>query len=322
MKIISVLDTSVTSFNLGNQIIMEAIYDVLEEIFPDDFFFSLPWEGKISRVAHRYMRSSDYVFFGGTNSLTSHMIVYSQMGFRARDLIRFGNLILFGMGWWQYQSDPDIYTRMFIKRLLSNSAIHSVRDEYTKKKLANIGIDNVVNTCCPTTWNLTQEHCSKVPAEKADNVVLTLTDYNKSIENDIRLVNYLLDSYDKIYFWIQGVGDKEYINKLGELSQNIKFISPKLKAYDEVLQTVDCDYIGTRLHAGIRAIQRCKRTLILSVDNRAKEISTDIGLNIASRNDFSRVQEFIENTYTTHLNIPIEGIKTWKHQFSSVKQRC
>lgn len=139
MKVISVLDTGITSYNLGNQIIMEAVYDIVEELFPGDFFFSLPWEGNISRTAHGYMRYSDYVFFGGTNSLSSHMLKYKQMGFRIRDLLRFNQLTLLGMGWWQYQDDPDLYSKLFIKRLLSRKAIHSVRDSYTQQKRLALG---------------------------------------------------------------------------------------------------------------------------------------------------------------------------------------
>jgi len=54
MKIISILDTSIADYNLGNQIIMEAVYDVLRMLFPGDFFYSLPYEGPVSRRSHSY----------------------------------------------------------------------------------------------------------------------------------------------------------------------------------------------------------------------------------------------------------------------------
>ena len=316
MKVISVLDTTITSYNLGNQIIMEAVYSVLEELFPEDFLFSLPWEGPISKTSHRYMRSSDYIFFGGTNSLSSHMLSYKQMGFRIRDLVRFNQLTLLGMGWWQYQGDPDLYTELFIKRLLSPRTIHSVRDSYTQQKLSNIGVTQVVNTSCPTTWNLTPDHCSRIEEKKGKNVVLTLTDYNKSREADSRLLELLLDSYERIYYWVQGIGDLDYINSFEKISREIIIIPPKLSKYDHVLDTMDCDYIGTRLHAGIRAIQRQRRAMILAVDNRATEISRDIGLNVRERNDYSGIKKFINESYVTNLNIPFEDISRWKEQFA------
>ena len=220
------------------------------------------------------------------------------------------------MGWWQYQDNPDIYTRAFLKRLLSAEGIHSVRDEYTKQKLSCIGIKNTANTCCPTTWGLTPAYLSKIPTKKTDNVVFTLTDYNSSREIDYQLLEFLADSYRKIYYWVQGVGDLKYIRSFKGLTERVNIISPKLKDFNQTLDSLDCDYVGTRLHAGIRAIQRGKRALILAVDNRAVEIANDINLNITHRKDISGIREFVFGEYRTQLNIPYDEIKRWKAQFT------
>jgi polysaccharide pyruvyl transferase WcaK-like protein len=316
MKFISVLDTSVTCSNLGNQIIMDSVLGTLNELFPDDFLFTLPWEGAISPTARRYMGLSHHVFFGGTNSLSSHMLQYKQMGFRTRDLIRFNKLILLGVGWWQHQGEPDLYTKLFLRRLLRADTTHSVRDEYTRKKLIDLGIPSVANTSCPTTWNLTPEHCALIPKHKAPYVVTTLTDYYKSREHDGRLLATLLDLYEGVYCWIQGAGDLDYIQSFDAYRDRITLIPPKLAKYDHILDTVNCDYIGTRLHAGIRAIQRKRRTLILAVDNRATEISRDTGLNVLPRNEVSRLEAFVQGPYVTSLNIPFSAIARWKAQFA------
>lgn len=294
---------------------MDSVYDVMEELFPDDFLYSLPWEGSISRTAHDCLSHSDYVFFGGTNSLSSHMLQYKQMSFGLKDLFLFGDLTLLGMGWWQYQDRPDMYTRLFINRLLSKQNIHSVRDEYTKRMLKDIGVAAVVNTCCPTTWGLTESHCSTISTKKANNVIVTLTDYNKSRVMDEGLLAILSDSYENIYYWIQGAGDLNYIQSFHKYMGRITLIPPKLKKYDEFLDFEDCDYVGTRLHAGIRAIQKNKRVLILAVDNRAAEIAKDIGLNVKPRDDISSIQNFISGYYQTKLRIPFDEINLWKRQF-------
>jgi hypothetical protein len=181
--------------------------------------------------------------------------------------------------------------------------------------LFGIGIYNVLNTCCPTTWNITPLHCSKIPFKKSENVVFTLTDYNKSRESDESLFKILKESYKRIYFWIQGDGDFEYVKSFQNLTDSLVFISPKLAKYDQVLDSNECDYIGTRLHAGIRAIQKGKRTLILSVDNRATEISRDVNLNVKPRNDINGVDEFISGNYITDIKIPLDSISVWKKQF-------
>lgn len=315
MKVISAFDTTINDYNLGNQIIMESVFRVIDELFPEDFLFTLPCEGPFSSVAHAHMRKSAYVFFGGTNALSSHILKYSQLGFKFTDLIRFGSLTLFGVGWWQYQGNPDYLTRLFMKRLLSAETIHSVRDEYTKNKLLDIGIQAVANTSCPTTWGLTPSHCSKIPSKKADGVVMTLTDYAKSRESDEQLLSLLCDSYRDVYYWTQGVGDYDYISSFSRFRSRIAVIPPKLAKYDALLDSRDCDYIGTRLHAGIRAIQRSKRALVLAVDNRATEMARDISLNVRQRQDSSAISDFIHGKYVTKLDVPFEEIDRWKHQF-------
>ena len=43
------------------------------------------------------------------------------------------------------------------------------------------------------------------------------------------------------------------------------------------------DYVGTRLHAGIRALQHKKRTIIIGIDNRAIEKAKDFNLTVIDR---------------------------------------
>ena len=85
--------------------------------------------------------------------------------------------------------------------------------------------------------------------------MVTLTDYKRSRDVDLALLKILTESYKEIFYWVQGVGDLEYIRGFEEYRDRIKIVPPKLKEYDSILRSNDCDYIGTRLHAGIRAIQ-------------------------------------------------------------------
>lgn len=317
MKKLCVLDTTISDYNLGNQIIMDSIDNVIHELFREYFVFKIQYAEPFGKQSLNYIKKSDYALFGGTNSLSSKMNRYKQMGFELSDIRYVQDLILLGVGWWQYQNKPNLYTKIILRGLLSSKYLHSVRDSYTKQQLAAINIGNVINTCCPTTWNLTREHCNFIPKEKAKSVVLTLTDYNKDYVQDRKLIQLLSNNYEKIYFWIQGIGDRKYIEELRVLSNNnFYLINPNLRDYDELLKEKDVDYIGTRLHAGIRALQHKKRTLIIAIDNRAKEISNDINLIIADRDKgLDNVEAFINDTVTTELNIPLENINRWKSQF-------
>ena len=53
-----------------------------------------------------------------------------------------------GAGWWQYGDEPNGYTRMLYRSVLSKSHIHSVRDAYTRDMLARCGVTNVAVTGC------------------------------------------------------------------------------------------------------------------------------------------------------------------------------
>ena len=49
MKIISVLDTTISDYNLGNQIIMESVNEIINCLFGGDFLFRLQYAEKFGR---------------------------------------------------------------------------------------------------------------------------------------------------------------------------------------------------------------------------------------------------------------------------------
>ena len=201
--------------------------------------------------------------------------------------------------------------------MLSRDFIHSVRDEYTAEQLRKIGFTNVINTGCPTVWKLTPEYCINLPQDKAEEVVYTLTDYHRDVEKDKMTVSCLKDSYSKVYLWLQGYEDYEYARDLGILDQ-VEIIDPTLKAYDEVLSRDNVEYIGTRLHGGIRALQQGRRTMIIAVDGRAMEKKKDIALPVINRNtlDAGQLWEIIEKPRKTEIMIHLNEIREWKKQFN------
>ena len=319
MKKIAILDTSICSTNLGDQIIMSAVESHLNEVFKDDFFIKIPTHDSIGKNSHRELESSNYKIVGGTNLLCSNINSYRQWRLNPYDALVVKNLTLMGVGWWQYQSPPNLYSKLLYKKILSSQLLHSVRDNYAKSQLESIGIRNVINTACPTMWSLTDDHCSNIPIEKSDSVLMTFTNYKKDKSSDAQLLLLLKQNYKQIYFWIQHPKDYEYVKELCEQSLDnavqVDFIAPSLNALDKALSE-DVDYIGTRLHAGVRALQKKKRSLILAVDNRAIEISKDTHLPVIPRNDFSSLKDWIVSNNDLKLNLPWETIEKWKKQFT------
>lgn len=314
---IAVFDTSVGSLNTGDCIIMDAVNKEINLLFKEYMCIRIPTQSKISRLAYIALSKADYKFVGGTNLLSSNMLIRNQWKLDIVDSLFVGNITLMGVGWWQYQRYPDIYTRFLLRKVLSKDALHSVRDSHAVSMLTAIGIRNVLNTSCPTMWNLTEEHCALIPQRKAEDVIVTLTDYNRNPSLDIELLSILRRSYRSLYFWPQGIKDLDYMKSLGWLDKVIP-INEGLKAYDNLLSSkyFDLDFIGTRLHAGIRALQNKKRTIIVGIDNRAIEKSKDFNLRVVKRNNLSTLNCELKKDFATEIKLPLEAIRKWKSQFS------
>jgi hypothetical protein len=181
--------------------------------------------------------------------------------------------------------------------------------------LKAIGISNGLNTGCPTMWGLTAEHCAAIPTQKASHVICTLTDYNRDPQNDRAMLDILLANYRTVHLWLQGRDDLSYVQELG-YENKLHLISGTLAEFDAVLAQKDLDYVGTRLHAGIRALSKGHRSLIISIDNRAECIGADTGLPILPREDIpSALQARLRGQIETVIRMPWETIAKWKAQF-------
>lgn len=334
---ISVFDTSICTENIGDFIIMKAVRRELADLFPDEYHVNIPTHDVLGPEAIRLLKESRYGIVGGTNLLSSNMEPAPKRGTFRHKFRRFlrpsvercnqwrltredrrllpGKLILLGVGWWQYQSPPLPYTRALLRSVLHAEMLHSVRDEYTSDMLKAAGFKNVLNTSCVTLWRLDADHLAKVPTGKAPEVISTLTDYKPAPELDRKMLVTLLSNYEKVHLWIQGSKDRAYAASIGG-DLPLSFISPNLPAFDLLLQRAPAiDYVGTRLHAGIRALQMCRRALIVSVDNRATEISRDTGLPVLERFAVDSLSERINTNEPIRLKLPWDNILRWREQF-------
>lgn len=314
MERITIFDTSVCTENIGDEIIMDSIKLQLRTMFNRTMFLRVPTHERITRISKLRMGKTKFGFVGGTNLLALDMLEpINQWNIHIWDLKKLNNVILMGVGAQAYCEKINFYTKYLYRKILKGDYIHSVRDSYTESVLKSIGITNVVNTGCPTLWNLTESHCNKIPKSKAENVICTFTDYNRDRERDTKLANVLFKNYKNVYCWIQGTEDYEYIKSI---SDNFIFVNPHLEEYDKILSSeIDLDYIGTRLHAGIRAMQKYKRSIILVIDNRAREMGKDFNLNIIERDNIDELEKYINSDFKTDVKLPIDKINIWKNQF-------
>lgn len=309
-----IFDTAVGTTNLGDHIIMDAVNQLADTLFVDDFVINMPTHLAIHPKDMPKLRHYDTAIVGGTNLLKNNTLYKSQWKVGLKDLtVLRHKVVLLGVGWWQYQDKPvSRYSKMMYKSLFSKKYLHAVRDNYTLQKLTEIGITNVVNTGCPTVWTLDEPHCSQINPKKRDTVVTTITDYMRDPEKDGKMLEILKKHYQHVYVWVQGAKDKAYIESLTE---DIQYIPPKLAAFDTFLENKPCEYIGTRLHAGIRALQKKRKSIIIGIDNRALEMRNDIGLRVLERQRIEQLEEKIHEETAVKLYLDVQSIERWKTQF-------
>ena len=317
MKKVLLFDPAIGSINLGDHIISAAAREALQPLLQDSFVIDMSTHTPIGIFYQKhFMQDIDLKFVLGSNLLMGKLNGrFRQWDINLISAKYIAPVILLGVGWWQVEQNWNHYTRRLYRRVLAGDYYHSVRDEMTKDRLNAMGFKNVINTGCPTTWSLTEAHCRDIPRSPASAVVWTVTDYMPDLERDRFIFKVLKDVYDIIYLWLQGSGDVNYAKNIcGDDFQSLQLISPSLAAFDNFLSSHDTDYIGTRLHAGIRALQHRRRSLIIGIDHRAVEMKRDINLPVLEHNELVDLPTYINRDIQPFIKIPTAEIDRFLQQ--------
>lgn len=317
METITIVDTAISTDNVGDEIIMDSVNEIVSELFPEAYIFRVPSHDALSERTRSFVRKSAWCFIGGTNLLSSVINPWNLWRLDRQAANAFGSsrTICLGTGWNDYMESPTLESQMLLNTALSSDYLHAVRDKYTQNHLDSIGIKSVF-TSCPTTWVLSPALCSRIPTAKAKTAVITLSAWRAEIELDKSWIQVVRKKYDEVFFFSQMQEDFEYLSALG--FDDIKIVAATVKAYDGFLANHDVDFIGTRLHGGIRALQKGRRALILSIDNRAAEMGRDTGLPVLPRSDSTAIEKWIDGAPPVTIALPEDEISTWKNQFSPV----
>ena len=109
--------------------------------------------------------------------------------------------------------------------------------------------------------------------------------------------------------WPQGAGDQAYARSLGFKGL---VIDRKLESLIRIFETEEVDYIGTRLHAGILALEHNIKTLIISVDNRAREMGKDLGLPVIARETIADLADEFDAVSEFELDVQQDATRKFK----------
>lgn len=323
---IIMFDTSIASDNIGDEIIMNSVYKEMSQILDKYMVLKHSTHTPVMHLfqllsksdpAFKYYTDAKYKFIGGSNIFKQTLRVRrADWNINAFDRRFYQGAITIGCG-SSFGSSflTDKYTEKIYKKMLNGDYYHSVRDDKTKLFLESLGL-KAINTGCVTIWSLTEEHCNKIPRCKGENAVFTLTGYKPDIENDKKLVDIIRHNYEKVYFWPQSIGDMSYFRLLVGMENNIKILNPNLNAFESILDMGDVDYIGTRLHGGICALQHKCRSIIISIDNRAEDMNVKNNLRCIKRENIgAELNSRINENEITSINVDFDMIRKWKEQF-------
>ena len=323
MQNILILDTSVGSFNKGDDIIMECTRKELSFLLKDNYELTLPthlspfhWYQVFRNSLYvQIFKKCKYKFVGGSNILVPQLLTHlPQWNINIFNYQPMKDCILVGVGAGQGAEGPiNYYSKYIYSHLLNNNFFHSARDERSKNYINRLGL-KAINTGCVTMWMLTPDFCKQIPQNKSSKVVFTLTAQPDSDKRDQLLIDTLCNNYDEIYFWPQGIDDYAYLKTFNHI-ETIKIIQATKTAYQEYLVNNETDYIGTRLHGGIYAMRHKRRAIIIAIDERARAINEKNHLNCIEKDDILGLSDYINSSFSTKVVMDFEAINLWKSQF-------
>lgn len=325
MKNIVLFDTSVGTTNKGDDIIMNSAVQGLSEILDSNFVVNIPthitpfsWFQTKYWWKAKWVKEADMKFICGTNLLWNTLFrPVNDLNINILNCDPLCNSVLVGVGNSLLDKKIDWYTKRIYDKVLSHDYIHSTRDDETTEMLVKLGF-KATTTGCVTLWGLTPKHCATIPSMKADEVVFTLTGPQRDDKRDQLMVDILKKNYSKRYFYVQTIWDMDYFRTLNGLD-DVEIISPDLKSYGTFLESHDVDYVGTRLHGGVFAMQHGKRSIIITIDNRARNINKVSNLNSLERNKINELDDLINSTIITNITMDYNKLNRWKNQFIDKK---
>lgn len=328
MESILLLDTSIGSGNKGDDIIMECMRKELDFLLKDNYELSLPTQVssfhwyQVLKQSNSLMRFANcrLKFVGGSNILAKNMFThYPQWNINCFNSKPLYGSVLVGVGAGAGDERSNWYTRNLYNRVLSHKYIHSVRDERSRCYVAEeLGL-KALNTGCVTMWMLTPEFCKTIPSKKSERVVFTLTTRERYDERYQLLIDMLIENYNEVFFWPQGVDDYNYY-LMFKNTEKVTVLSASKEAFQTYLKENDTDYVGTRLHGGIYAMRHGRRAIIIAIDERAREINKSNHLNCIDIKDIYQLQDFIKSDFETRVKMDYHAIRIWKNQFVKVKE--
>lgn len=264
----------------------------------------------------------------------------------AQEALSYKNLLIYGLGAqaklgvsaeeYSNQLPSSLIERL--REVLTNVASFGVRDAFTQKVLANIGITNAKVLGCssifmnpsPELGLLVQNKCSKLASLEENEIRVTLNEFTHNAKSrsltrrDLnanikflksRYSHYLLqgrhsiacyfgekDSVDNIISDFISTEDSEFFY---DVLRNKSVLFTDIPNWLSYYRTRDL-VVGTRIHGAILSLQAGTPTVLVTHDSRTKGLAEVLCIPSLT------AEEFAKNEYKNH-----ELIKVCKEQLTN-----
>lgn len=313
MRHVHLIDTSVGSDNIGDEIIVSEIKRHLAPLLSDAYVTSSAGHDGLGLYSRPLAKAADVILLLGTNALRHQYRVGKKYIWHVdrKDIPAIeGKVVLLGVGANRDFEKIERRQLGFLKRVLSVNHAHSVRDETGARIVRECGLE-ALNTSCPTLWAKPSVRVD--PKQKPSAVCFTLTRH-KPDAADQKMIDVFRDNYSEIYFWPQQITDIDYFESLTDIS-GIEVLPANLMQYDALLSSTEIDVVGTRLHGSIRGLHHGRRALAIAIDNRARDIGREVGLPTLMRADIHKLPQHLCGDLSCDLDLPQSQIDSFLDQF-------
>ncbi len=311
---IHLIDTSIASDNVGDEIIVAAARRALAPLLSKVYVTTSAGHDGLGLSGRRLAARADLVLMLGTNALSARFRLGSDYMWRMtwRDLPALrGKVVLLGVGGNRDFDQVDWRQKRLLQHILSPTHTHSVRDALAQRIVEASG-RRAAMTSCPTLWGLGD---AELPEQPAPRVCLTLTKH-RADPTDAALLAGLREVYTEVAFWPQQPRDLDYLRTLPG-HEGVRVLPANLAAYDAHLAAAPVDVVGTRLHGTIRGLHYGRRSIAVIVDHRAREIAASSGLPVIRRDEIAAgaLVARLRAPLRTRLSLPRPEIDAFLNQF-------
>ena len=312
---VTVADPSLGSWNVGDEVIANSALDVLRDGLAGYRVHRISTHVYPGLRPLRFIRASRCALVFGSNLLGPGVRSRRPLTpWRVTTLdatVNRGKYVLMGVGWITADRPWTRGVAAKTRALLSPELIHSVRDEHSAERLHEIGVDNHLLTGCPTTWKLDQVDVRRSRGERAVVALNGASDDPRFVK---RFAGLVADRYEQVAFFPQMPRD---LTLVPHLPRSWEVIGPNLWNLERALCQGEVDYLGTRLHAGIRAMQLGVRAFIVQTDHRAGSVCSVVQLRTFTKDELDEVGDLVDTDFENRAIPPRETINRYLAQFDT-----